>query len=216
MPRTRKIRLGWLGPLVVLVGVLAASVGTWFMVVSRPEAGEVIERVALDGSRVLLVRDEVGGDRNFVELRDGDRVVWQAFVPTYAGRPGATGLAWSDLAVSVRVIRDDKAEVFAIAMTNGSKLGGIKLSSQPATRQTAGPVTLTDHVYTYEIVAGRGWNQMISIDLGTGEPRWKQDLGAAPVDAGGIEGGVVWVRQGAGTRKFRAVDGVESSSASSS
>jgi hypothetical protein len=38
---------------------------------------------------------------------------------------------------------------------------------------------------------------------------WKQDLGAAPVDDGGLERAVVWVRQAGVRRAFRVADGVE-------
>lgn len=212
-----KRRLGLLGPAIVLVGIAVAALATWFMIVSKPEAGAVVDTIAIDKTRAFVVRAEAGdGERNFVELRDGDRLVWRAIVPTYAGRPGAPGIAWNDLAVSVRVIRSGRAEIFAIAATNGSKLGGFKLSpgKGPVTKQTSGPVTLTDHVRSYEIVSGAGWNQLVAIDLGTGEASWKQDLDAAVIEAGGIDGEFVWIRQAGRTRRFRRVDGSETASAS--
>jgi len=206
----RKTRLGWLGPAIVIVGVIVAAIGTWYVMHARPKAGAVIDTIAIGGTKSLVVRAEDGGERNFVELRDGERVVWQAIVPSYAGRAGAPGIAWNERAVSVRVIRDQRAEVFAIAMTNGSKLGGFKLApgKGPVTKQTSGPVTLTDHVLSYEIVAGAGWSQLVAIDLSTGEPRWKQDF-ASPIEAAGVEGNVVWIQESGRRRKFRALDGVE-------
>ena len=81
--------------------------------------------------------------------------------------------------------------------------------------QTTGPVTLTDHVRSYEIVSGVGWSQLVAIDLATGEPRWKQDLDGGLIEAGGVEGEFVWIRQAGRTRRFRTVDGSETASASS-
>jgi outer membrane protein assembly factor BamB len=214
----KRRRLGWLGPVIVLVGIAAAALATWFMVVSKPEAGAILDTIEVTKTRAFVIRAEAdGGERNFIELREGDRVVWQAFVPPYAGRPGVPGIAWSDIAVSIRVIRDGRAEVFALAASNGSKLGGFKLAPGKGRviKQTAGPVTLTDYVRSYEIVSGAGWNQLVSIDLGTGEPLWKQDLDGAVIEAGGVDGEFVWIRQAGRTRRFRTVDGSETASASS-
>jgi hypothetical protein len=213
-----KRRLGWLGPAIVLLGVAIAGLATWFMIASRPEVGAVIDTIAIDDKRALLVRAEAGGDRNFIELRDGDKTVWQAIVPTYAGRPGAPGIAYGKLAVSVRVIRSGRAEVFAIALANGSKLGGFKLAPDhgDVTKQTSGPVTLTDHERSYEIVSGAGWNQLVAIDLATGSALWKQELGATPIEAGGVEAGSVWILQSGRKRAFRVADGVETSAATKS
>ena len=44
------------------------------------------------------------------------------------GRKGAPGLAWNDVAVTVRILRGDRAEVFALNMQNGTKLGGFRLA----------------------------------------------------------------------------------------
>ena len=214
----KRRRLGWLGPAIVLVGAAVAALGVWYMTTVRPKPGAVIDTIAIGGTRALVVRAEQASDRNFIELRDGDKTLWQAMVPPYAGRAGAPGLAWNQLAVSVRVIRNGRAEVFAIAMENGSKLGGFKLApgKGTVTKATTGPVTLTDHVRSYEVVSGAGWNQLVAIDLGTGQAQWKQDLDPAHIEAGGIENGTVWIRQAGRVRRFRAVDGAETSSASAS
>jgi outer membrane protein assembly factor BamB len=210
----KRTRLGWLGPAIVLLGVAVAALAVWFMIVSKPKAGAVIDTLPVDQGHDLVVRAEDGGARNFVELRAGDRVLWQSIVPTYAGRPGAPGIAWNKLAITVRVIRDGKAEIFAIARANGSKLGGFKLAPTqqgPVVKQDRGPVTLTDHVRAYEIVAGADWNELVAIDLGTGEPRWRQDLGAGLIEAGGVEGGRVWLVQQGRRREFAGDTGKETS-----
>jgi hypothetical protein len=202
-------RLGWLGPAIVLVGAAVAAVGAWYIVHARPAAGDVIDTIAIEGRRTLVVRAERGGDRAFVELRDGDEVKWQALVPRYGGRPGSPGIAWSATAVSVRVVRDGRAELFAFAMHDASKLGGMRLAPQhgPILPDAPGPVTLTDHVRSYEVVSGPDWHQLVAIDLGSGRALWSHELGSAPVRNGGVREGRVWVDQGAGVQSFDAVTG---------
>jgi hypothetical protein len=211
-------RLGWLGPAIVIAGVAVAGLGTWYMVTAKPRAGAVIDTIRIDDGASFVVRAEEGGGRNFVEMHDGDRMVWRALVPLYAGRPGAPGIAWNRTAVSVRVLRGGHAEVFALAMRDAAKLGGFKLApgKGPAVIATRGPVTLTDHVRSYEIVGGEGWHQLVAFDLSTGEATWKQDLGAIPIDDGGVvepedgtAGTAVWLLQGGRRRMFRGGDGAE-------
>jgi hypothetical protein len=214
MPRRR---LGWLGPAIAIAGAAIAGLGTWYMASARPEVGAVIDTIRIDDRASFVVRAEEGGDRNFVELREGDRLVWRALVPPYAGRPGVPGIAWNRIAVSVRVLRNRRAEVFALSRGNAAKLGGFRLApgQGPAVIATHGPVTLTDHVRSYEIVGGDGWHQLVAFDLSTGEGTWKQDLGAAPIDDGGIEHDIVWLLQAGRKRTFRVADGTEVSSISS-
>jgi hypothetical protein len=182
------------------------------MVHARPTPGTEIDRIAIDDRRALVVRAEIGGDRAFVELRDGDAVVWQALVPRYGGRSGAPGIAWSPTAVSVRVIRDGHAELFALAMHDASKLGGMRLAPDHGPIAAAdGPVTLTDHVRSYEVVSGPDWHQLVAIDLASGRALWARELGPAPIRAGGMAGDGaderVWIDQGAGSHAFMALTG---------
>jgi hypothetical protein len=208
MQRPRR-RLGWLGPAIVAVGAAVAALGVWYMVSVRPSAGAVIETIRVDDRHTLVVRAETTSDRAFVELRDGETVAWQALVPRYAGRPGAPGIAWSPTTVSVRVIRDGHAELFALAMQNASKLGGMRLAPEhgPVELQTAGPVTLTDHVRSYEVVAGPGWHQLVAIDLKSGKALWARELGAAAVRDGGVKAGLVWIEQGSAVQLFQPLTG---------
>lgn len=209
MARRRSAILGWLGPAVVILGVIAAVAGAWYTVTARPEAGAVIDTIPIDATSSLVVRAEVGGDRNFVELRHGDELEWHALVPPYAGRPGAPGIAWGEIAVTVRVIRNGQAEVFALHRRDASKIGGFRLAPQhgPVVKQTVGPVTLTDHERSYEVVSGAGWNQLVGIDLATGEAIWMHELGDVPVVDGGVDRGLVWVKQGPVTKTFVGRDG---------
>jgi hypothetical protein len=204
-------RLGWLGPAIVLVGAAVAALGVWYMVSVRPVAGPVIDTLVVDAHRALVVRGEIGGDRAFVELRDDDRVLWQALVPHYAGRAGASGIAWGSTAVSVRVIRDGHAELFALTLHDAAKLGGMRLAPEhgPVTDDPASPVTLTDHVRSYEVVAGPDWHQLVAIELKVGRALWSRELGPGPVRAGGVEGDLVWIDQAPGGRHcFHVVTGL--------
>lgn len=202
---------GWIGPAIIAVAVAVAAVGVWTIVKGRPVPGAVIDTLAIDDQTSLIIRAEDAGTRNFVELRRGDEVAWQAIVPTYGGRPGAPGIAWNETAVSIRVIRDHRAEIFAIAFADGTKLGGFRLAPNhgPVVAQTSGPVTVTDHLRAYEIVAGPDWHQITAFELGSGEPLWREELGAQAVDEAGVREGAVWVRQGGSVRRFRAADGRE-------
>jgi len=199
-------RLGWLGPAIVAVGAAVAAVGVWYIVHASPRAGAVIDTLAVDDRHALVVRAELGGERAFVELREANEVRWQALVPRYGGRAGAPGIAWSPTAVSVRVVRDGYAELFALAMHDASKLGGMRLAPEhgkivdPGVQ--TGPVTLTDHVRSYEVVAGPDWHQVVAIDLTSGKALWSRELGPAKVLGGGVTGGVVWIDQATGRTGF--------------
>lgn len=210
-PRARRVRLGYLGPAIVLLGIAAAGVAIWYMQTQRPVPGEVIDTFAIDAQRSLVVRREASSDRSFVELRERDAVKWRALVPPYAGAPGRRAIAWSEKAVTVRVSRNGRAEVFAFAMDNASKLGAFRLAAQhePIATHPQGPITLTDHARAYELVGGEGWNQLVAIDLVRGGAVWEVDLGATPITAGGLEGGRLWLTQGATRRAFDAATGRE-------
>jgi hypothetical protein len=77
----------------------------------------------------------------------------------------------------------------------------------PIAEPTAGPVTLTDHVRTYEVVSGPDWHQLVAIDLASGRALWARELGPAPVVAGGVINGRVWIEQGAGPHGFAVLTG---------
>lgn len=203
-------KLGWIGPAIVALGAGVAGVGAWYIVHVRPVAGDVIEREVVDDHHQLVVRAEAGGgERAFVELREDEQVKWQALVPRYAGHAGATGLAWGPVAVSVRVVRDGHAELFALSMHDSSKLGGMRLAPAhgPIVDDPASPVSLTDHLRTYEVVAGPDWHQLVAVDLKSGKALWSTELGADPVRGGGVDRDQVWVDQGHGRRGFAVLTG---------
>ena len=196
-------RLGWLGPAIVLVGAAIAAVGVWYFLHARPVAGAVVDTIPIDSRRALVIRAEAGGERAFIELHDGDELKWQAMVPRYGGRPGAPGIAWGPTAVSVRVVRDGHAELFALALRDASKLGGMRLAPDHGPIIDApGPVTLTDHVRSYELVSGPDWHQVVAVDLTSGRALWAQELGPAPIRAAGLDAERLWIDQGSGRRWF--------------
>jgi hypothetical protein len=202
-------RLGWLGPVIVAVGVAVAVLGTWYVLHAKPKPGAVIDTIAIDGKHRVVVRAEDGGERSFVELWDGDTLMWQAYVPPYGGRPGVPGVAVGKTAVSIRIVRDNRAEIFAVARDTAEKLGGMGIGHGHGDidPNAPGPVTLTDHVRSYEFVAGRDWHQLVGLDLVSGQPLWSVELGAAPVTDARLEGPSLVVVQGQDQRRFDVVTG---------
>lgn len=207
----RRTRLGWLGPVIVLIGAAVAGLAIWFMQAVKPRAGDVIDRIAIGPSRAIVVRKEATSERSMIEVVEGSELKWQALIPHYAGAPGRPAVAWSEKAVTVRVERDGRAEVFAFAMDNAHKLGAFRLAPdhEPIATQPQGPITLTDHVRAYEIVGGADWHQLVAVDLVHGGGVWKVDLGREAVTDGGVDPGAVWLVQGGHRRTFDATTGRE-------
>ncbi|HVK83872.1 MAG TPA: hypothetical protein VM513_07185 [Kofleriaceae bacterium] len=206
-------RLGWIGIAIVATGAAIAAAGIWFFMRNHPQPGAVIDELAIDADTKLVVRAEADGPRSFIELHDAGALKWRALIPPYAGRKGAPGVAWSDIAVSVRVVRDPKhdprAEVFQIAMRDATKLGGRRLATDhgPIKPDAPGPVTLTDHLRSYEIVAGDGWNQLVAIDLRLGTVLWTRELGPEPIEAAAVENGAIRIAQAGNKRWFNVFTG---------
>ncbi|MBA2540288.1 MAG: hypothetical protein H0V17_11675, partial [Deltaproteobacteria bacterium] len=78
-------------------------------------------------------------------------------------------------------------------------------------KQTRGPVTLTDHERSYELVEGEGWHQLVAFDLTTGLAVWLADLGTPPIDEATLADGGVWIVQNGVRRGFAVRDGRERS-----
>ena len=207
----RRSHLGWLGPVIVIVGVAVAGVAIWYMRAARPVPGDVIDTIAIDPHRTIVVREEASSEHSFIELREGETVKWQALIPHYAGAKARPAIAWSDRAVTVRVERNGRAEVFAFSLGTAQKLGAFRLAPEhePIEMEPTGPITFTDHVRSYEIVGATTWHQLIAIDLTKGAGAWKVDLGAAPIEASGVARGLVWISQGGARRWFDAATGRE-------
>ena len=198
----------------MIVGAAVAGVGAWYAIHARPHAGAVIDTLDLGSDHALVVRAEDGGERAFLELRDHDTVQWQALIPHYAGSTGRSGVAWGPTAVTVRVERGGRAEVFALSMHDSTKLGGFRLAPErePITTQPTGPITLTDHVRSYEVVGGADWHEVVGVDLRSGNALWKTVLGKSPITDGGVTGANVWLVQDGQKRFFNVFSGHEDKS----
>ncbi|CAN5269978.1 hypothetical protein BH11MYX1_BH11MYX1_03560 [soil metagenome] len=211
-------RIPWLGPVIAVLGVGVAGLGAWYAVHARPEPGEVIDTIAIDPDTKFVLSDEKGNrDRSFIELDHKGEQVWQALIPHYAGEKGRPAVAWNDVAVTVRVERNGRAEVFALSMHDATKLGGFWLAPEHEHEPIAvqpGPITLTDHIRSYELVGGEDWHQLVAVDLRTGKALWKVDLGHWKIEDAGVQTPYVWVVQG--TRKdkrwYNVLNGVENKS----
>jgi hypothetical protein len=193
----------------VIVGLAIGGLAVWYWLHARPEPGAEIDRLEC-GEATLVVRGERGGERAFIELMDGAQTRWQALIPPYAGARGRPAIACGTTTVTVRVERGGRAEVFGFALRAGDKIGGYRLATEhePVHVEPSGPITLTDHVRSYEIVGGPGWHQLIAVDLASGKGLWKEELGPEPVTEGGLREGAVWIRQGTRERQFDADSGV--------
>lgn len=200
-----KKALGYLGPAIVLVGFAVAGVAIWYVRTAAPVPGDIVDKIESDSSHIFVIRaDAKDPRRSFLELRDHDTVKWQALIPHYAGAPGRPAIAWSHNVVTVRVERAGRAEVFAFTIDSHEKVGALRLAPEhePITTQASGPITLSDHVRSYELAGGADWNQVVAIGLDNGKGVWKVDLGPAPVTNAGIEGANLWIEQGGKRRSF--------------
>jgi hypothetical protein len=208
-----KHKLGLLGPVIVLVGAAVAGVAVWYMMSAKPKAGDVIDTIALEPNAKVVIRSEAGGGkRSFIELHEQGALKWQAMIPRYAGAPGRPAVAWNERAITVRVDRDGgRAEVFAFSRATSSKIGMLRLAQtrEPIRIHPEGPITMTDHVRSFELVGGADWHALIAIDLASGEGAWKAELGKPPISAAGVERGTVWVEQAGKRRVFDAATGRE-------
>jgi hypothetical protein len=213
--KAARSRLGWLGPVIVLVGVAVAALGIWYMIYARPKPGDVFDTIAIDPESQFVIRAEAGsGERSFLELVHNGETVWQALIPRYAGAKGRPGIAWSDIAVTVRVDRSGRAEVFALSMHDSTKIGGFRLAPDhaEAISTQSGPITLTDHTRSYEFVGGETWHELVAVELRTGKALWKADLGHWAVQDAGLQTPYIWVVQANQKRWFYMLSGVENRS----
>jgi len=205
------MRMRWLGPGLFGIGAAVAVVGGWYMIHARPEPGAIIDTIAVGSDESIVIREEAHSDRSFVELHEGQTVKWEALIPHYVGTHARPAVAVSPTSVTFRVQRGPRSEVFALAMTTALKLGGFRLAPEHEPNHTPerGPITLTDHERSYELIGGDGWHQLVGVDLKTGDALWKVELGAEPVTDGGVEPGAVWVVQAGARRTFEARSGSE-------
>jgi hypothetical protein len=214
MVEKKKRSLGWIGIAIVAVGVVVALIGGWYVIHARPKVGDVIDTIQIDPDSKFVISNEAEGDRSFIELDRNGSTVWQALIPHYAGEKGRPGIAWNDKAVTIRVDRGDRAEVFALSMESAAKLGGFKLAPdhEPTTTQKDGPITVTDHTRSYEIIGTDKWHELVAVELRTGKALWAAQLGHWKVQDAGVEMPHVWVIQAKQKRYFNVLNGNENRS----
>jgi len=151
---------------------------------AAPVAGNTIDTIGIDTTRFLVVRAEADGERSFLELHDtgaSEQLQWQALIPHYAGSAGRRGVSWGQGVVTVRVERGGEDELWVLGLTDALKVASLRLAPEhePIPPQAGEPLSVSDGQRTYELVAGVDWHELVAIDLATGQPLWKQDLGPA-------------------------------------
>jgi hypothetical protein len=198
-----KKKLGWLGPAIVIGGLVVGAAGVWYMVYAKPSPGDVIDEIPVEGTTKLVVRAEKGGDRSFLELDDGDDVRWRALVPHYAGDAKRRGVAWGRDVVTIRVERAGREEVWVFGAKDAAKLAELHLAveHEPIPAQTTGTLTLTDHIRSYEFVTGKDFHQVVGIDL-SGKALWKVELGPEAITLAELVGGQLTIDQVGGYHRF--------------
>jgi outer membrane protein assembly factor BamB len=212
---TKGRRIGWIGIVLFGVGAAVAVLGAWYVLHARPRVGETIDTIQIDPDTKFIISAEAGdGVRSFIELNHAGETVWQALIPHYAGEKGRPAIAWNNKAVTVRVDRGNHAEVFALSMESAAKLGGFKLAPdhEPTTTQKTGPITVTDHIRSYELIGTDKWHELVAVDLNTGKALWAADLGHWQVTDAGVETPHVWVIQAKQKRYYNMLNGNENRS----
>ncbi|HTJ41652.1 MAG TPA: hypothetical protein VL463_06130 [Kofleriaceae bacterium] len=201
MTRTAKGR--WLAPTLLALGVAVGGLGVWFMLHARPTAGDYYEVFALDETSAVALRVEQGSDRSFVELVEvGRGVRWQALIPPYAGRANAPAIAASPTAITVRVRRDDKDELWALSTEDADKLGQVELLPGAA-RSAVAPavITASDRDQSFEFVGDASHATAVTaIRLADGHAQWRVDLGDDEVRDAWLDAHALWIRTARGVR----------------
>ncbi|MBP6634202.1 MAG: hypothetical protein KBG28_27650 [Kofleriaceae bacterium] len=193
----RRVRLGWLGPALLLIGALVGGLGVWWMARARPQPGPYVDVLALDEEWAVALRQQRGSPNFFLELRHARRgLAWRALVPPYAGSADALALAASERAIAVRFTRDGIDHLWALDTKTGQKMGALELGpSLPA----SAPVRLFgagDRAYLV-VRAGDGL-AVRAIDLTRGAPVWSRDVGADEVFAATISDDLLVLARGPG------------------
>lgn len=214
MSRGRNV--GWIGIVIVGLGVAVAAVATWYILHARPKMGALIDSIPIDNDSHFELHEELAG-RSFIELVSHGELKWRALIPKYAGEKGRPGVAWNADAVTVRVDRGGKqAEVFALSMKDSAKLGGFRLAPDHpgAVTEKTGPITVTDHIRSYELIGEHDkWHSLTAVDLKTGKALWSADLGHWDVTDAGVEPPLyVWVVQAKQKRWYNVLNGNENRS----
>ncbi|MCE9576371.1 MAG: hypothetical protein K8W52_24700 [Deltaproteobacteria bacterium] len=191
----------WLAPTLLGIGVTVGVLGIWVMVSARVHAGAYFEVLATDGPYAVALRHQDDSPRVFLELIEiGHGVRWQAMVPPYAGTPTAPGLAASPNAITVRVRRDGRDELWAMATRDAEKLGQLGLEPGAAAPGVLPPavVTVADNVQSFEFAgAPDRATTIVGIELAIGSPKWRIELGKVSVRGAWLDDKTLWIDTGA-------------------
>lgn len=196
--------------MLVIVGLLGGGFGIWYTVHVRPVPGRFIDGFALDDESYIAIREQPGTDRNFIEVTRQNQQLWQAMIPHYAGRVGAPAIGVSPTAMTVRIARRGRSEVFGLSLTDARKMGALLLGKdrKPTASSHCGEIiTLTADGHAFELLSTEQDNAIASVDVSTGAAGWQAPLGKSPITDAGVTNGVVWIIQGATITAFRAADG---------
>ena len=63
----RRVRLGWLGPALLLIGALVGGLGVWWMARARPQPGPYVDVLALDEEWAVALRQQRGNRSHWAE-----------------------------------------------------------------------------------------------------------------------------------------------------
>ena len=207
---TRRASGRWLAPSLLALGIAVGAVGVWFMLHARPHAGAYYEVFAIDDRLAVALRHEDGSERSFVELVERGRGVrWQALIPPYAGRTDAPGIAASPTAITVRVHRNGKDELWALSTEDADKLGQVGLipGDPRAGAKPPGVITVSDVKQSFELVGDDAHQTAVTaIELADGRAQWRVDLGAIDVKDAWLDARALWIQPTAGEVRGLARD----------
>ncbi len=191
----------WLAPTLLAIGLAVGGLGVWVMVSSRVHAGAYFEVLATDGPYAVALRHHDDSPRAFLELIEiGHGVRWQAMVPPYAGTPTAPGLAASPTAITVRIRRDGRDELWAMSTRDAEKLGqpGLVPGAPAPGVQPPAVVTVADSVQSFEFAGAVDHEtSVVGIELAVGAPKWRIELGKVSVRGAWLDAKTLWIDTGA-------------------
>jgi hypothetical protein len=145
------------------------------------DAGPYLDVLALDRTRAVTVRPELGGTRSIVAMYDiqsGTR--WQATTSHYGGDAQVSGLDASDRIVSVRVVRDGHADVVMLDARDGTPLGTLALTDgwppSPTGYSLAHVMTVPGRDHIYQVVGDAQRGAVVAVSPDDGKAQWRHDV----------------------------------------
>ncbi|MBK9034596.1 MAG: hypothetical protein IPL61_25565 [Myxococcales bacterium] len=197
---------------VLVIGVGLGALGSWWLVRSRPVPGPFIDAIALPDGGAVVIRHEQGTSRDFVEVHGRDHLRWRALIPPYAGSIGTVAVAATNKVVTVRVLRDGHAHVFAFDIVHGSKIASFDLTelapADPRGYTVPGLATVSAGAWAVEIVAQpEGGVRLFTMELDEHRLAWKVELPTVPSAVWFGDGGQVRARLGDEVVAWNLTDG---------